>query len=256
LKLVIATPFYSVTAFSPYIVSLLNSIRVLDELKIQWDYYELSGDSYVDRAKNTLIHRFLKSDFTHILMIDSDLAWDVEGFARVLKASLAGAEVVGAAYPNKNNWSTYGAIPKEDANGMLMGRELSGMRLLDMWGIPGGFIIYSREAIERTRPNLNTYKNWEKDKNDEPIQTEYLECFRCNIEKDGGRVGEDIYFQLRYKEAGGIVWCEPNVNFQHFGVKGWEGNFNSYLLAKRNVSEAIDQEPEPDEGPIGENGPT
>ena len=241
MKIVISTPFYEVKAYSPYIVSLINSIRVLDELKIEWDYYELSGDSYVDRAKNSLIHRFLQSDATHIFMVDSDLAWDVEGFARVLKAALAGCEVVGGAYPNKNNWSTYGAIPNIDAeSGMIMGKEMAGMRLMDMLGIPGGFIIYSREAIERTRPNLNSYTNWDKDEKGEPRQVTYLECFRCNIEPDGGRIGEDIYFQRRYREAGGMLWCEPNVNFQHFGVKGWAGNFNEYCLCKTGVNKALD----------------
>ena len=239
MKLVIATPFYEVKAYSPYIVSLINSIRVLNELDIEWDYYELSGDSYVDRAKNSLIHRFLEDkDATHIFMVDSDLAWDVDGFARVLKAALAGAEVVGGAYPNKNNWSTYGAIPCEDKDtGQIMGKEIGSMRLMDMHGIPGGFIIYSREAIERTRPNLNTYKSV-IDK--EGTIGTFLECFRCNIEPDGGRIGEDIYFQRRYKEAGGMIWCEPNVNFQHFGVKGWAGNFNDYCMTKRNCNAALD----------------
>lgn len=240
MKLVICTPFYEVKAYSPYVVSLINSIRVLQELGITWDYYELSGDSYVDRAKNTLIHRFLKDpDATHLFMIDSDLAWDVEGFARILKAALAGAEVVGGAFPNKNNWSTYGAIPNTDPEtGLIKGKELDGMRLMDMWGIPGGFVIYSREAIERTRPLLATYTNWEKGPDGEPRQETYLEAFRCNIEKDGGRVGEDIYFQLRYREAGGMIWCEPDINFQHFGVKGWAGNFNSYVLNERKPDEA------------------
>ena len=97
--LVIASCFYEVKAYSPYVTSLVNSIGVLNELGIPFDYYELSGDSYVDRAKNTLVHRFLQSDASHLFMIDSDEAWNIEGFARMLKAAMAGAEVVGAAYP-------------------------------------------------------------------------------------------------------------------------------------------------------------
>lgn len=222
-SLVIATPFYEVKAYSPYIVSLINSLRVLTELGIEHDYYELSGDSYVDRAKNSLVHRFLKSDHTHLMMIDSDQAWDVEGFGRVIKAAMAGFEIVGAAYPCKNNWEFYGCIPNRAEDGSFLGKEVGNMRLLDMWGIPGGFIVYSREAIERARPHLNEY---EAPETGEKI----LECFRCNIEANGGRIGEDIYFQQRYKEAGGIVWLEPNVTIQHYGVKAWEGNYHEFLL--------------------------
>ena len=231
MKLVIATPFYEVKAYSPYITSLLNSVKVLDELGIEWDYYELSGDSYVDRAKNTLVHRFLQSDFTHIFMVDSDESWDVEGFARLIRAALDGAEVVGGAYPCKNNWEFFGCIPKiDEETGFVMGKENGDIRLLDMWGIPGGFIIYSREAFERTRPNLKTYTD--------PIRNEtYLECFNCHIEEGGSRVGEDIYFQIRYKEMGGKVWLEPNINILHWGIKAWAGNYHEYLLNNKGSHE-------------------
>lgn len=231
-KLVIATPFYEVKAYSPYIPSLLNSIRVLQELDIEWDYYELSGDSYVDRAKNSLIHRFLESDFTHIFMVDSDMAWQVEGFARIIKAAMAGFEIVGAGYPCKNNWQFFGCVPNFHENGQVLGKEVDDMRLLDMWCIPGGFICYSREAIEKTRKNLNVYE-------DKKTGIKYLECFKCNIEEDtGGRVGEDVYFQLRYKEAtGGKIWLEPNVTIQHIGIKAWEGNYHEFLLDGKGAEE-------------------
>ncbi len=111
MKIILATSFYEIKGYSPYIISILNSVKVLEELKIKWDYYEVSGDSYVDRAKNSLVHRFLESDATHLFMIDSDLAWNTEGFARIISAGLGGAEVVGGVYPNKNNWDTYGCMP-------------------------------------------------------------------------------------------------------------------------------------------------
>lgn len=225
MKVVIATPFYEVKAYSPYIVSLINSLRVLDELKIPWDYYELSGDSYVDRAKNTLVHRFLASDATHLLMIDSDLSWDVAGFARLIKDGLAGLEVVGGGYPNKNNWGTFGVIPMAE-DGVPIGIDNGSMRVLRVRGIPGGFILYSREAFERARPNLKTYE-------DKHIGQTFLECFKCNIEEHGGRIGEDIYFQARYQEMGGKVYIEPDISFEHYGVKGWRGNYHKYLLGEK-----------------------
>ena len=226
MKLAIATPFYSVTAFAPYIVSLLDSVRALDEIGIEWDYWQICGDSYVDRAKNSLIHRFLKSDCTHIFMVDSDESWDVVGFARIVKAALAGCEVVGGLYPCKNNWEFYGGVPRYDTDGYMLGIEQNGMRLIEMECIPGGFLIYSREAFERARPNLNSYIAPETNES-------ILEAFRCNIEAGGGRIGEDVYFQRRYQEMGGKVFCEPDVSIQHFGVKAWQGNFHQYLLKQK-----------------------
>jgi hypothetical protein len=112
----------------------------------------------------------------------------------------------------------------------FLGKEIGDMRLLDMWCIPGGFLIYSREAFERARPNLKYYVNPE---NNEKI----LEAFRCNIEESGGRVGEDVYFQLRYKEAGGKLWLMPDITIQHYGVKAWEGNYHEFLLRQKITNE-------------------
>lgn len=231
MKLAIATPFYSVTAFAPYIVSLLDSVRALDEIGIEWEYWQVCGDSYVDRAKNSLIHRFLKSDCTHIFMVDSDESWDYVGFARIVKAAIKGCEVVGGLYPCKNNWEFYGGVPRYNEDGFLIGHEEEGMRLIEMDCIPGGFLIYSREAFERARPNLNSYIAPETGES-------ILEAFRCNIEAGGGRIGEDIYFQRRYQEMGGKVFCEPDVSIQHFGVKAWEGNYHQYLLKQKENADA------------------
>jgi hypothetical protein len=223
-SLAICTAFYEMKAYSPYVVSLMDSIRILEKAGIPYDYFESNGDSYVDRAKNALVDRFLKSDHSHLLMIDSDLAWDVEGFGKLIKAAMSGADVIGGAYPNKNNWDDFGCIPIIK-DGYFTGKESDGMRLLSMRGIPGGFIIYSRAAIEQTRPQLNTYIG-----EDGPI----LECFRCQVQPNGKRMGEDIYFQKIYQECGGKVYLEPDINFTHYGVKGWEGNYDQYLRRMKN----------------------
>lgn len=38
---------------------------------------------------------------------------------------------------------------------------------------------------------------------------------------------------MRYREMGGRVWLEPNIKFNHIGVKAWEGNYHEYLLNKK-----------------------
>jgi|WetSurMetagenome_2_1015567.scaffolds.fasta_scaffold299193_2 hypothetical protein len=226
IKLVIASAFYEVKAYSPYIVALLGSIRLLNELGIEWDYYEISGDSYVDRAKNTLANRFMDSDATHLMIIDSDMYWDISGFGRMIKHIATGCPLVGAAYPCKNIWSFFGCFPNIDKEtGQVKGKEYEGGRLLDMHVMPGGFIIYSRQALEMTKPFLKTYYDMVND-------ITYYEYFKCNIEDGNVRIGEDVYFQIRYKEAGGIVWLEPDVTIKHMGIKAWEGNYHQMLLNK------------------------
>lgn len=258
-RLMIATAFYQVSAFAPYIVSLIGTLKVLDELDIKHTLITICGDSYVSRAKNSMVHDFLKSDFTHLMIIDSDETWDVEGFARLLRASLKGFEIVAGLYPCKNNWEFYGGIPKTDPESkMLLGKEIGDIRLLDMAIVPGGFLIYSRAAFERTRPALDSYEAPETGEH-------ILECFKNGVAFDlvpksrealtdmtkeeliewaqanqqGGRVGhhtgEDIWFQVQYKRMGGTIWCEPDINMGHIGIKEWKGNYQKHLLSCRGV---------------------
>ncbi len=217
-SILIASAFYEVKAYSPYITSLMSSLRVLQEAGVKYSYVEISGDSYVDRAKNALVNKFLKSHHTHLMIIDSDLGWEVEGFGRLLKAAMAGAEVVGGAYLCKGDWNTYAVTPVlEDSE--YVGNTSSGAIVFNVLSLPGGFIIYSRKAFERTRPVLNTYEM------DGPV----LEAFRCEIAPDGQRMGEDIYFQRKYIEQGGKIYLSPDITLTHYGVRGYEGNYNTSI---------------------------
>lgn len=221
-SLVICTPFYEVKAYSPYIVNLINSLDLLKQSGIEWQWKQLAGDSYVHRAKNLLIHDFLKTDFTHLMMIDSDLAWTTEDFSRLVMAAIAGAEIVGGAFPNKNAWENYG-VNLTYQNGQPVIGEAAGVRLLQVDAMPGGFLIYSRKAIERARPALREIR-YEVD------GEKVLECFRCDIQDDDLFIGEDFYFQKKFREMGGQVWLDPKVSLQHWGVKAWEGCFwNKFL---------------------------
>lgn len=219
-SLCIGTPFYEIKAYSPYIMSLMNSIRLLREAGIRFEFLEVSGDSYVDRAKNTLVHQFLNGDCSHLMMIDSDLGWNADGFAKLLKIAIEGAEVVGGTFRNKGDWESYGVTPVIEDN-CYVGQEVKGVQVLSALSLPGGFIIYSRKAFERTRPVLNTYEGCET----------ILEAFRCDISA-GERLGEDIYFQRKYLGQGGQLYVVPDITLTHYGTKGFEGNFDTFLKTK------------------------
>jgi|WetSurMetagenome_2_1015567.scaffolds.fasta_scaffold03719_9 hypothetical protein len=255
-RLMIASGFYEVKAYAPQISCLMSTFKALEKIGLDYTYIQICGDSYVSRCKNSMVHQFLKSDYTHLMIIDSDETWELGGFLRLLKASMRGCEIAAGLYPCKNNWDFFGGQARRDPKtGYVYGKELEDMRLIDMEIAPGGFIIYSREAFERTRPILDSYHAPE-------INEDILECFKngvafdhhpksdgelalmskddlidwVKINQQGGRVGhhtgEDIYFQVQYKRMGGKIWCEPNIDMGHIGVKEWKGNYQDHLLSK------------------------
>jgi hypothetical protein len=113
-KLIIATPFYSVQGYSPYIFCARHTARALTQAGLDWDYWHPSGDAYVHRVKNTIFSKFIEDpEATDLLMIDSDMEWDVGG---LLKMLMLQEELIVGSYPQKNSWEKWTSKPKFKKN--------------------------------------------------------------------------------------------------------------------------------------------
>ena len=229
MKILLASPFYEVKAYSPYVSSLMKTVALLQKLGIEYDYWELSGDSYIDRARNTIANTFRESDYTHLLFIDSDMSWDLEGFGRLL---MADADVVGAGYPCKNNWDHFSCILNCNDDGTPIVNEQG---LLSAWGVPTGFMKIRREVFDRLAeadPDNFYYEGGDDGK--EPTK-------RYNFFGRIPPLGEDISFCRRWVEkAGGTLWVEPRITMGHYGVKKWEGNYHEFLTRCPGGSESTE----------------
>lgn len=217
MKICIATAFYEIKAYSPYVHSLINTIAGLTEAKIECMPLQVTGDSYVDHAKNLLLYEFLQSDCTDIVMIDSDLSWDAKGFAYLISAPV---DFVGGVFPSKNNWEHYPCTVICDADGYAMGDSKTGLIRAQL--LPGGFLRLTRRCIEKM------YKAYEMLNY---VQGEKKICglFKTDI-IDGVFYGEDYLFCKKWLALGEKIWLEPRITFQHFGVKGYEGNYHEYRI--------------------------
>lgn len=237
MKVIIATPFYEMRGFSPYIVSMVQTVDALTKFGIDHEFWELSGDSYVDRAKNTLFNKFLEDPFaTDLFMIDSDMQWGADAFLKML---FLPEEIVQGSYPQKNMWDVFTARPslvEQDGKFHPVGRMLDdGTALIKAEYLAGGFIRIKREALQRFKDHFKdlVYMDVGADPNNpQRVYTEFFTCER-RPQADGGialRWGEDRVFGLRMKEVGIDSWIYPNANFGHYGIKGWHGNFHQHLM--------------------------
>lgn len=224
-KLIIATPFYEMKGFSPYIQSMVATAVLLERLNVNWDFWPLSGDSYVDRARNTICAKFLESDATDLLFIDSDEAWEALGILRVLQAKY---EVVGGSYPVKNNWNQWGAVIKRRDGVPLGEMQEDGGALLEAHVLPAGFMRIKRSALEKMRASYPNHRYFDASADPANPNREYHAFFECSIQH-GKRYGEDHTFCNRWKEIGGQLWVEPRIGFEHYGIKGWSGNLDKHL---------------------------
>lgn len=247
-KLIIATPFYEMRGFSPYIVSLVQTSQLLASMGVQFEFWELSGDSYVDRAKNTLYNKFLEDpDATDLLIIDSDMQWNPQAVFNLLQFP---EQIVQGSYPQKNAWSTWTAKPlmHDPGDGIArpFGRNLpDGSALIKAEYLAGGFLRVKRQCLELYREKYTDY--WYYDAGADPSYPDrkYTEFFTCerarmdpaNAELPQLRWGEDRVFGRRMQAIGVDSWIYPNIDFGHYGVNGWMGNYDKFLKTPRPAPE-------------------
>ncbi len=116
-KIFIALPIYG-GAHGVFFQSL---VRFIQKPGINYELAFLCGDSLVSRARNNLVARFLKSDCTHLLFLDSDLEFAPDQITRLVNH---GAEIVCGLYPKKQKelgWviNIFDGVNKGDSQGLL-----------------------------------------------------------------------------------------------------------------------------------------
>ena len=235
-KVIIATPFYELKGFSPYILSLTRTAQLLHTFGISWDFMEISGDSYVHKARNIIVDKFLEDpDATDIFFIDSDMSWNADAFLHML---MLPDPIVCGSYPVKNRWGSWTSRPEtveENGSRHYVGRVLTdGMGLIKADVAAGGFLRIKREvfmAYQKFYPD-----NWfmapaaeqGPDGEDKITMKKFVEYFAAQTH-DHVFTGEDHMFSKRIKAMGVPMFIYPNVNITHWGYKGFFGNYHTFL---------------------------
>ena len=274
-KVIIATPFYELKAFSPYVSSLLNTVRLLIFHGINWEFMDLSGDSYVHRARNSMCMNFLADPYaTDLFFIDSDMAWNPEAFINMM---FRPEPVIGGTYPVKNKWEYWTSraeiIDPDKPTAHFIGIPLpDGSSLIKATQLAGGFLRIKRSVLEKFIEfyPMSTYGDTH------PVaeaRIPQIEFFACGMDKDqevsllrdieeaakgNGTsldmtqfkerfeklkavrdfIGEDYTFSNRLTKMGIPLFIYPNATICHFGVQGWTGNFDSFMKAKSEEQRA------------------
>lgn len=236
-KLIIATPFYNCQGFSPYIASLVETIRVLGKVGIEFEYWNPSGDAYVQRVKNTILNQFLHTrDATDLLMVDSDMEWHVDG---LLEMMMCEEDIIVGSYPQKNSWGLWSSRPKfeQNADGTAYATERKlpqGGTLIEGAELAGGFMLFKRAALEKYRDHFKDliYIDPTSDPNNpERVYTEFFMAGRFQAPGDSVAKfwGEDRTFSMRMKEIGIRWWISTNITFGHWGINRWTGTLKTAL---------------------------
>lgn len=209
----IATPAFGGNVAIPYMLSFLQTCSILAEQKIDVQPLVVASSSLLVAERNRIIQAFWDSDCTHLLCIDADLGWAAQAVPAMLATE---KDFVAGVYPARSKTHEFIFRPIKNEQGFIIQDETH-KHLLKMEYIPAGFMLISRNAIEKMRnhhPNLY-YEPKDKRNNPEPGY-----CFFNTEVYEGEFWGEDFVFCRKAMEAGVDIWVDPLIQFDHAGTIG------------------------------------
>jgi hypothetical protein len=204
-KLFVAIPTHDGRIHCSGMYSILQMLSHLSTKGVQC-FFDFNMSSDIVQSRAYLAERFLASDFTHMLMIDTDLDFDPTAPWRLLES---GHLVCGGAYPKKK------AEGHLEFTVECEGPAIKGFRNASYIG--AGLMMIHRQVFEKirlTHPELTVTT---------PAGATFTSFFQNGI-YDGRYRSEDAAFCHRWTKLGGKVWVLEDCWFGHFGTYRWAGN--------------------------------
>lgn len=101
--LFIATPMYGGQCHGNYTRSMCDLTALCVKYGINMKVYYLFNESLITRARNYCADEFMRSDFTHLMFIDSDIGFDPNDVMTLLalQSDDSPYDIIGGPYPKK-----------------------------------------------------------------------------------------------------------------------------------------------------------
>jgi len=238
-KVFVATPMYGGMCLGTYTQSLIMFLDVMRQKSIPCAISMLFNESLIQRARNSLVNEFLKTDCTHLLFIDADISFNANEIAAMFDADL---DVICGIYPKKEiNWLTVETAVKAGVKPTELQYHTGAWVInlvdykntvnvpvnepLEIWNGGTGMMLIKREVFEKLKETVPSYINdvvatIDADKPRDRI----YEFFATSIEPETERLlSEDYHFCRIWRQAGGKIHAAPWVTLGHTGTYTFNG---------------------------------
>tara|TARA_Y100000004_G_scaffold90419_1_gene101367 strand:+ start:4230 stop:5006 length:777 start_codon:yes stop_codon:yes gene_type:complete len=248
IKIFIGTPCYGGMITADYFKSCMQLVALAASKKIELQFGTIGNESLITRARNTLVQLFMDGDYTHLLFIDADLAFNPESVIRMIEFN---KDVVTGVYPRKTiDWIKVKKRLKE--NPEMSEDELLAASLqynlnvknpdriemqkgfIEVMDGATGFMLIKRNVFERMAtayPELkfipDQHINQSHDKEFDYHQTSNWNYtfFDTTIEPETKRyLSEDYAFCRLWQNMGGKIYADIMSGMTHYGNYAFRGN--------------------------------
>ena len=242
-KLFVAVPAYK-TVDTDFVVSLLDLSTVMRNKSAYSEIHFVTGSSLVMCARNELVERFLASECTHLMFIDSDIVFTPEQVLELIDHASPEKKVICGLYPKKKvNWELIHHITNlgapvpvlETQSGTLDDSLFSPIDPPTESNLPvrvekagSGFIMIERSVFTTIKEKFPEYAFHEKKNYEEGFAELYAWYDTRFVIKDGvnQQLGEDVSFCYPCRDAGIEIWCCPWINVGHIGNMEYKTHVN------------------------------
>lgn len=211
-KIFLATPAFDGKVNVAYACALCDTRLCMAANGIDVIVRIHTSGSLLVRERNDLVKSFLATDATHMLCIDSDIAWNPADIKKLIDHN---EDFVAALYPARgmDKCFLFRGVYQDDNKRM----DVSKKGLLEMQYIPAGFMLLKRNVIETMIKHFPEHHYIPKDAS--LAHTEGDMLFATEV-WEGEFWGEDYVFCRRARQAGFKIWIDPTITLDHAGQRG------------------------------------
>jgi len=246
-KIFIATPMYGGQCGGQYTRAIIELQKICSEYEIQTEFFFLFNESLITRARNYCADEFMRSDYTHLMFIDSDIGFnphDVLALAAIADPE-SDKDIVCGPYPKKViSWEKIKrAVDKgfADENPQKLANfvgdfvfnpaddrpEIPLNEPVEVLEGGTGFMMIQRKAFEnyaKAYPEFYYKPDHIRSENFDGTR-EIMAYFDCVICPDSKRyLSEDYMFCQWARKADIKVWMAPWMRLNHTGSYQFGGS--------------------------------
>jgi hypothetical protein len=201
--------------------SIVGEMLVLSDAGVKIEVHDESGNAMIAHGRDLFCAKFLASAATDLIFIDHDLQWTPGAILKLLGHPV---DVVAGIYPKRSDPLGFHCRFIAEREELRGGDEPGTEKLLEVEGVPAGFMRISRRCLEQM-----VLKYPEKRFADKYAPKGFAWALFDNIHEGDVYFGEDYSFCRRWRQIGGKVWADPEIPLGHIGNKTFYGTFGDWL---------------------------
>jgi hypothetical protein len=214
----IAIPAYTGQIHLGTMRSVISDLLVLAERGDKVTIFDESGNAMIADCRGLIVAKFLESEGTDLVFVDSDVAWEAGALVKLVDHPV---DFVAGVYPQRRDPIAFCVQYLNDRPNLIADPDTG---LLEVMGVPAGFMRMRRGMLERM---VEHYSDTAFFCEAAPNQTAHALFDPVRI----GRMkfGEDYSFCKRWRDIGGQVWVDPEMTLVHVGYKSFVGSLGTWL---------------------------